>query len=253
MNHVKAIVAVCGVSAVASFASASVTLPAGWDLTMSFGDARGTSGGEWSAVQDPTAWTATSRPGPNGSPIYRIIGEAYYGGVELEFDVEFDQDPFVSSAFTVINNTGLLSSFTVMVTVPIFPPLFAPTTMTGSTSGTVGDGDGLVDQFGNGATVMTQANGRPYYEALVDGFGVRQLYPAFQQHAAPLNLTSDINTQNFINEVGPAVLNTIGLRNAFMLTPGDNASFTSTFIIVPAPAGIAAAGLLGLVGLRRRR
>lgn len=249
MNHVKAIVAVCGLCATASLASASVTLPSGWDLTMSFGDARA----DWSAAENPETWNATSRPGPNGSPIYRVIGEAYYDGVEMNFDLEFDQDPFVSSAFTVINNTGVLSPFTVTVTVPIFPPLFAPTTMTGSTSGTVGDGDGIVDQFGNGATVMTQANGRPYYEALVDGFGARQLYPAFQADSAPLNLTSDINTQNFFNEAGPAVLNTIGIRNAFMLTPGDNASFTSTFIIVPAPAGIAAAGLVGLVGLRRRR
>lgn len=249
MNHVKTIVAVCGLCATASFASASVTLPAGWDLTMQFADERGS----WSAAQDPASWTATSRPGPNGSPIYRIIGSAAAGGVELSFDVEFDQDPFVSSSFTVINNTGMLAPFTVMVTVPIFPPLNAPTTMSGSISGTVGDGDGIADQFGNGATVLTQANNRPYYEALIDGVDSRSLYPAFQSNFAPLNLTSDINTQNFLNEVGPAVLNTIGIRNSFMLTPGDNASFTSTFIIVPAPAGIAAAGLVGLVGLRRRR
>lgn len=250
MNHVKIIVAVCGLSAAASVASAGISLPAGWDLTMSFGDSRA----EWSAAQNPGSWNATSRPGPHGSPIYRIIGDAFYEGVGLEFDVEFDQDPFVSSAFTVINNTGVLSPFTVTVVVPIFPLLPGPgNTMTGSVSGTVGDGNGLIDQFGNGATVTTQANGRPYYEALVDGFGARSLYPAFQGNAAPLFLTSDINTQNFINEAAPASFASIGIRNAFMLTPGDNASFTSTFVLVPAPAGIAAAGLFGLVGLRRRR
>lgn len=249
MKHVKIIATVCGLCAAASVASASVVLPQGWDLTLGLGEARN----EWSAAENPGTWTATSRPGPNGSPIFRIIGSAATPDMTFDFDVEFDQDPFVSSAFTVINNSGVLAPFTVTVTVPIFPPLFAPTDMTGSISGTVGDGDGIADQFGNGATVMTQANGRPYYEALVDGFGVRTLYPAFQQDFAPLNLTSDIPTQNFLNEVGPLVLNTIGIRNAFMLTPGDNASFTSTFIIVPTPAGIAVAGLVGLVGLRRRR
>lgn len=249
MKHVKVITTVCGLCAAVSMASANVVLPQGWDFAVGLGDARDT----WSAAQNPGTWTATSRPGPNGSPIYRIIGAASSSEMSVNFDIEFDQDPFVSSAFTVINNTGVLAPFTVTVTVPIFPPLFAPTDMTGSISGTVGDGDGLADQFGNGATVMTQANGRPYYEALVDGFGVRQLYPSPQVNSALLNLTSDIPTQSFLNEVGPAVLNTIGIRNAFMLTPGDNASFTSTFIIVPTPAGIAVAGLVGLVGLRRRR
>jgi hypothetical protein len=125
--------------------------------------------------------------------------------------------------------------------------------MSGSISGTVGDGDGLLDPNGNGATVSTQANGRPYYEALVDGAGVRQLYAAPQVHAAPLNLTSDIDTQNFLNEVGPAANATIGIRNAFMLTSGDNASFTSTFLIVPAPAGVAMLGVFGMAIGRRRR
>lgn len=249
MKHVKVIAAVCGLCAVASVASASVVLPQGWDFQVGLGDARDT----WSAAQNPHTYTATSRVGPNGSTIYRIVGAASTAEMSVEFDIEFDPDPFVSSAFTVINNSGVVSPFTVTVTVPVFPPLFAPTSMTGSISGTVGDGDGLVDPFGNGGTVMTQANGRPYYEALVDGGGVRSLYTAPQTDIAPLNLTSDIPTQNFIGEAGPAVLNSIGIRNAFMLTPGDNASFTSTFIIVPTPAGVAVAGLVGLVGLRRRR
>lgn len=251
MKQVKIIFAVCGACAIATSASASVVLPEGWNLQLwNNGPA---SGGPWSAADNPNDWTATSRPGPNGSPIYRIVGASTYEGVGIEFDVEFDQDPFVSSAFTVTNNTGITSAFTVMVTIPIFPPLAAPTVMSGSISGTVGDGDGLVDPFGNGATVTTQANGRPYYEALVDGAGVRQLYPSPQIHAAPLNLTADIDTMNFLNEVGPAANATIGIRNAFMLTSGDNASFTSTFLIVPAPAGLAMLGVFGVAATRRRR
>ncbi len=249
MKHVKAIVSVCGLAAAASMASASVTLPQGWDVVVDGGQERVS----WHAANNPGHYQSSVRRNEHGQDIYRVWGNVNTTDFGFDFDVEFDPDPFVSSSFTVINNSGVLSPFTVTVTIPVFPPLAAPTSMTGSISGTVGDGDGLADQFGNGATVMTQANGRPYYEALVDGFGARQLYPAFQQNIAPLNLTSDINTQNFIGEVGPAVLNTIGIRNAFMLTPGDNASFTSTFIIVPSPAGIAAAGLIGLAGLRRRR
>ncbi len=248
MKHVTRIVAVCGLCAAVSSAGASIALPEGFDLLLDGGDGRST----WSAFANPGSYQTSIRQ-ENGHNIYRIWGQVAHEGFDVGFDVEFDPDPFVSSSFTVINNSGVVSPFTVTVTVPVAPALLAPTTITGSISGTVGDGDGFLDPFGNGATVMTQANGRPYYEALVDGAGVRQLYPAFQQDIAPLALTSDIDTQNFIGEVGPAVTSTIGIRNAFMLTPGDNASFTSTFVVVPAPAGIAAAGLIGLAGLRRRR
>jgi MYXO-CTERM domain-containing protein len=40
---------------------------------------------------------------------------------------------------------------------------------------------------------------------------------------------------------------------AFTITAGDSASFTSLFVVVPAPAGaVAMIGLLGLGGRRRR-
>lgn len=250
MKHVKAIVAVCGICAAASLASASVVLPQGWDFTVEAGDLRGTS---WSAAQNPHTYSVSTRVGENGSLIYRIIGAASHEGTDFTFDVEFDPDPFISSSFTVINNTGMLSPYTVTVTIPVMPPLFGPNTMTGSISGTVGDGDGLVDIYGNGGTVHTQMNGRPYYEAFIDGLSVRSLYAAPQLNAAPLNLTADIDTQNFIGEAAPAALMSMAIRNSFMLTDGDNASFTSTFIVVPSPAGVAALGLIGFAGLRRRR
>lgn len=248
MKHVKTVIAMCVIGAAGSAAGAGISLPQGWDLVLDAGGARST----WSAATNPGAYQTSVRY-ENGHSIYRIWGETSYEGFDVAFDVEFDPDPFVSSSFTVINNTGMFSPFTVTVTIPIFPPINVPTTITGSISGTVGDGDGLLDQFGNGATVMTQANGRPYYEALIDGADVRSLYTAFQQNFAGQALTNDIDTQSFIGEVGPVALSTIGIRNAFMLTPGDNASFTSTFVVIPTPASAGMAGLLAVAGLVRRR
>jgi MYXO-CTERM domain-containing protein len=50
------------------------------------------------------------------------------------------------------------------------------------------------------------------------------------------------------------VTTNIAIRLAFTITAGDSASFTSLFVVVPAPAGaFAMLGLVGLAGGRRRR
>lgn len=246
MKMFKTMLTAATVACASGAAFAGVTPPSGWDMVIEMGS------NQWSAVANPESWVATAEV-VNGHLRYRVQGAAVGDGFSVSFNTLLDPDPFISSSFTIQNMTGMTQDFTVTTTLPIFPALPAPTTMTGSVSGTVGDGDGLLDVNGNGATVTTQAGGRPYYEAMIDGFGVRSLYTAPQVNTAPLGLTSTIPTMNFLNEVGPAAFLTIGIRNAFTLTSADNASFTSTFLVVPAPAGIAAAGLVGLVGLRRRR
>lgn len=249
MQHVKALISLAVLVSVAGAAQAGIAPPVGWDIQVT-----PDGGSTWSAAANPGSWTATQEPGPGGQPRWRVIGSA--GGVSAGWNIAFnallDPDPFVSNSFTLQNMTGFTAAFAVTTMVPVFPPLSAPTTMTGSVSGTVGDGDGLLDPNGNGATITTFGSA-PYYEALVDGGGVRQLYAAPQIHIAPLGLTQSIATQNFINEIGPGVATSIGIRNVFTLTSADNASFTSTFLIVPAPAGIAMLGVLGVAAIRRRR
>lgn len=247
MKHVTRMISTAAVVALAGSAYAGIAPPAGWDLQVQLD-----GGGMWAASNDPGSWTATQEQGPDGHIRWRVQGFATTSNFNFSFNTVLDPDPFISSSFTLQNMTGVTAGFVVTTMLPIAPPLSAPTTMTGSISGTVGDGDGLVDPNGNGATVTT-LGGQPYYEALVDGGGVRQLYTSPQTHIAPLGLTGSIATMNFINEVGPAVLATIGIRNAFTLTSSDNASFTSTFLIVPAPSALAVVGLAGVVVGRRRR
>ncbi len=55
-----------------------------------------------------------------------------------------------------------------------------------------------------------------------------------------------------VNVVGGPVLNTLGIDIEFTLTPGDQASITSNFAIIPAPGGLLVLAV-GTLGLRRRR
>lgn len=247
MKHVK-IALSAGLLVLAAGAAQAGSSFSGWDIQIGWG------GNTWSVAANPMTYTMTEYQGDNGHTRYRVIGSHTTPNWAFSWDIEMDPDPFISSSFTVQNLTGITQDVTVTAILPIFPPLPGPgNIMSGSLSGTVGDGDGLMDPNGNGATMTTQANGRPYYEALIDGGDVRSLRTAPQFHAAPLGLTSDIDTVNFIGEGAPAAFFTIGIRNAFTLTSMDNGSMTSTFFLIPTPAGAAVFGLIGLAGLRRRR
>ena len=214
------------------------------------------SGGTWTASSTPGSYTIQQTVDPvTGNILYDIVGAwSEPGGAwEVNFAITFDPDPFISNAFVQLANANLsIEDFSITVTSPVLPALGAPTTMTGSVSGFVGDGNGMLDMFGNGATVQT-FDGLPFYRALVDGVGVRDLYGDPQTHSAPLGLTSDIDMMEFIGELGPAVLSSIGITNSFRLTGGDSAGFTSTFFIIPTPGVTMLLALAGAGSIRRRR
>lgn len=225
-----------------------------WDITIQSG-----SNNPWSV----NLWgqsTVTTETMPDGTAVTRVIGSHTNEIRTFGWEMEIRQDTarggslFVSSNFTVANNTGVLTPYTINVFLP--GALGGPTQMSGSISGSVGDGDGILDIFGNGATVRTQGfpvGGAPYYEAIIDGVGVQQLYAAPSINTAPQGFTSAIPTQNFVAVPGPAVAAFIGISNRFELTSADNAQFTSTFFVVPTPGAVALFGLAGLAGVRRRR
>jgi hypothetical protein len=238
------------VMALAGAASAGQSGFGGWDFTI----ATGNGDSPWRASENPGSWQITQTGGGQGDqPVrFRVVGSIeVQNQFRATFDLDLEPDPFVSSFFTIQNLTGVLQPFSITTTLPSIP-VGNPSSMNGSTVGTVGDGDGVLDQFGNGASIRTIA-GAPYYQALVDGVGVRSLYPDAQFQFAPQGQVAGIAAQNFPNEAGPGVLANIGIRNRFELTPGDNASFTSTFFIIPAPSGVALLGLAGLAAARRRR
>lgn len=244
MKHKMRIVA--GFAAFAGVATAAQAGTTSWDIVINWG-----SGSSWSVANNPGSYTITEEEGANGAIAYRVTGAHTTSSWSAQWDMFLDPDPFVSSNFSITNVSGVLQTFSITTITPTMS-LGGPTTMTGSVSGFVGDGNGLIDQFGNGATVQTQG-GLPYYEALVDGVDVRSLYSSPQVNTAPLGLTNGIPAQNFIGEAGPALIGSIGIRNHFQLTPGDNAGFTSTFLIVPAPASLGLLGVFGLAATRRRR
>ena len=58
--------------------------------------------------------------------------------------------------------------------------------------------------------------------------------------------------EGFFQVAGPPVLETIGIRISFSLTPGEQMSFTSVFDVVPGPGGLVL-GLFAAALTRRRR
>jgi uncharacterized protein (TIGR03382 family) len=225
-----------------------------WDITLQAG-----SNNPWSV----NLWgqsTVTVETQADGTVVTRIVGSHSNNDRDFSWDVMIEDNAtrvgslFVSSNFSVSNNTGVLTPYTINVFLP--GALAGPTSMSGSISGSVGDGDGALDQFGAGATVQTQGfpiGANPYYQAIIDGAPVASLYNAPSINQAPLGFTSAIPTQTFAGSPGPAVAAFIGISNRFELTSADNAQFTSTFFVVPTPGAIALFGLAGLAGVRRRR
>ncbi len=249
-TKIRIALAAGAIVAASSLASAGLPTLTGWNFIISAG-----SGDiAYNAASNPDTWDIRLLEGGPGDAvqIWEVVGTFEVPGqFSGSFRLEMDPDPFIASFFTINNLTNNLQPFTVTALLPTIG-LAAPSTVFGSTTGTVGDGDGLVDQFGNGATVRT-ITGSPYYEALVDGAGIQQLYPDASQHAAAQGFVGSIPNLPFGPQAGPALVGQIGIRNSFELTPGDNASFTSTFNIIPAPSGIAALGMLGFAAARRRR
>lgn len=249
MRSITAFVGLAGLS-LATTAFAGTTQFDGWNFSV----AMGTGDSVWSALDHPETWSIRQIGGGTGDApaMYRVTGAATIANnFSVSWELDLDPDPFVSAFFTVQNLTGNLQPFTITTSLPTIS-LGGPTTMFGSTTGTVGDGDFVQDQFGNGATVRTLV-GSPYYEALVDGVGVRQLYPDAQSNSTPLGLVNAIPAINFSGVAGPALVSNIGIRNRFELTPGDNASFTSTFNIIPTPGAAALLSVAGFAMGRRRR
>lgn len=158
------------------------------------------------------------------------------------------QSSFVVSSFNFTNNTGDdAAEFQLMVTANV-APLSAPTTMTGSLSGSLGSGNPLVED-----ATLTVPAGDFLYTAMVDGTGVRTLVD--DSFSLTTNLTAPLGSFDFAGEPGPSVASTLGIRHSFGLTDGDNVNFVGAFVVteIPAPGPVAVFGLAGLTATRRRR
>jgi hypothetical protein len=229
-------------------AAGAVTLPAGAEVT-------------WSVDGNAAPWTAgvtnTCGAAPGGTEDdTNCVGNYSWGGATLGWDLTYDPDPFVTSNFSVTNNTLATQTYVITVTLPIFPALTPSSLLGGSVQGGV-TSDGT-------AGTVSSSSGIAIYTALIDGSPVvgGTLFPDLPTSASsgPF-LSASLGSAAFGTPIpslaGPAVLSDIGIQLRFTLTPGDQASFTSVFVaeVVPEPTtlGLVSLGLAGLALAGRRR
>jgi MYXO-CTERM domain-containing protein len=175
----------------------------------------------------------------------------------FSWDCTINEDPFVDATINVQNNSNVTQTFWVYMPLNIVPAITPNTSMSGSVSAVVSDGNPF---SGPGVTMAT--NGvDSVYTAFIDpavigdpGAIVRTQWnaPAFSL-TAPAFGANNANA-NFASEIGPGANTSIAIRLRFTLSPGDSASVTGLFDIqpVPGPAGLPLLALFAIAGRRRR-
>lgn len=182
-------------------------------------------------------------------------GNLTVGDLRLDsWDMSFDPDPVVTGITSVTNVGVAPQQFTLTFTLPVAPVL-PSSLMGGSIQGGVTDN---TLNFSN--AVLSTVLGSSFYTALIDGAPVQPLY----SHLTTVTAPSDGGSANLaaasfglpgVTLPGPAANASIGIRLDFTLTPGDSASFTSNFFVIPVPepgTGLLLAFGLGALALRRR-
>lgn len=209
---------------------------------------------QWQNSQSTGTWTPPSASNPNQWQHAGSINNAFFGA---SWNLDLDQDPFISNNFALTNNTATVQTYSITVVLPVAPSFPSPSTTFGSISGSLGDTNN--DGF---AQLTSTASGSAIYSALIDGGTYRQLLadPFSVTTPAVGGATIPFPTfqPNFFSFIGtePGVSSTIAITNQFTLTPGDSVNIVSTFRIdpvIPAPATMSLLALGGVVAGRRRR
>ena len=205
-------------------------------------------GNTWNAANDPNSWSAT----PNGNG-WDVVGQKTTGTWQGNWNMFLDADPVVSNGFTLKNNTAVDQTYVVIVTLPIAPPVPAPTQLFGSVGLTLSDLDGVPAPT---YATVSSALGDSIYTPIIDGVdyvpGKLLLDPFSFSVNAPFQVLSLPGPNNFNNPAGPNALVSIGIRNVFKLSAGDQVSIQSTFVVTPEPASMLLLALGGVLALRRR-
>jgi len=167
------------------------------------------------------------------------------------WNLSLDNDPTVTNFFAIQNNLLGAQTFTITVQIPTAGTFGPPVQITGSVQG------GATDANGTGGVTLSSSAPTAMYQALVDGSPVQTLLND------PQNFTSAVPfgsvSTGFVNfgptNLGIAATSSIGITIKFTLSPGDIASFTSVFNLIPEPGTIVllATGLVGMAHFGRRR
>lgn len=201
--------------------------------------------GMWTSIENPDAIAQVNPLEKQGQ--YTIVGGATGNGFISSWEIDVDTDPFVVSSFNITNTQATAQVFTVTVLLPIVPQLPISSGI-GSVSGS------LLDSNDSGASFVGTIAGVPLYEAIIDGSTVMTLYddPYSLAIGTP---TANLPTAGFGPSVFPGASAVIGVRNTFVLSPGDTFQAVSYFFInaVPTPGALALFGVAGVTVMRRRR
>jgi len=167
--------------------------------------------------------------------------------------VTVKEDPYIDGVFAVTNNSLTnTQTYTVLFTLPISPAI-TPSSLSGASV------IGNLTVNGDGGTLGHSA-GAPMFTAFLDGVPYDTLLPSDSSVTLAFG-SGSTGADSFglpgLTQPGPAVSTSIGIQLTFTLTPGDSASFTSRFEVVPVPEPVTAlmlgGGLVGLAAFGSRR
>jgi len=167
----------------------------------------------------------------------------------VNWNLHLDADPTVINFFALQNNLLVAQTFTITVVIPTAGSFGPPSTINGSIGGSI------TDTTGNGVQ-LTNFGTNSIYTALVDGSPVQTLLNNPQNYTAGAFGSQTFGPASFgPTVIGVGATSSIGIQVQFTLSPGDIASYTSVFTLVPEPGTLMllAAGIAGLAHLGRRR